>query len=77
MKDSLLVDVILKSQPIFIEGKLVECKIAIPKDHIQESYNSQKGVNCNSKMNIPLPNNSKINCIIKINKFFLKFNNKL
>jgi len=39
MKDSLIIEKILRSYPLFIEGKQVECKIAIPKDHLKEDTN--------------------------------------
>lgn len=59
MKDSLMVDTILRSQPIFIEGKLVECKIAIPKDHIQESLSANNIVIPVSNLNYSSVNESK------------------
>jgi RNA-binding protein Musashi len=34
MKDSLIIEKILNKERHFIEGKEVECKIAIPKDYI-------------------------------------------
>lgn len=51
MKDSMIIENILKSQPLFIEGKQVDCKIAIPKDHINENIDLIRDLN--------LSNNSK------------------
>lgn len=36
-KDSLVVENILKSKSLIIDGKKVECKIAIPKDHLNQN----------------------------------------
>ena len=36
-KDSLVVQNILSQPHIFIDGKKVECKIAVPKDHLDKS----------------------------------------
>lgn len=36
-KDSLVIENILRSQPIVIDGKKVDCKIAIPKDHLNQN----------------------------------------
>jgi hypothetical protein len=41
MKDCLLIEKILASKPIFINGNKIDCKIAIPKDHISEGINYQ------------------------------------
>lgn len=67
MKNSLSIDVILKSQPFCIEGKLVECKIAIPKDHINESVNPLNGIsNNNTKSNVTLFNHGDLNIFSEI-----------
>ena len=51
MKDSLVIEKILRSQPIFIEGKQIDCRIAIPKDYINEVHNIMihKSTNTNEK----------------------------
>ena len=36
MKDPLKTEEILKNQPHYIDGKLVDCKIAIPKENIPQ-----------------------------------------
>lgn len=41
MKDCLVIEKILASKPIFINGNKIDCKIAIPKDYISEGVNDQ------------------------------------
>ena len=58
MNDCTKVDDVLRSQPHFIDGKQVECKIAIPKDYISTLGND---INLtNEQQNSGLYNNRKI-----------------
>ena len=51
MKDSLVIENILRKNPHIIDGKAVECKIAIPKNQIDLSYQPNVHVIDKSKTN--------------------------
>ncbi len=60
MADSLTVERILQMQPHYIDGKLVDCKIAIPKLHIGKNSNEVMNINPHTKTtNIDTTKNSK------------------
>ena len=42
MNDSMIIEKILASKPIFINEYKIDCKIAIPKDYISEGKQEQK-----------------------------------
>ena len=42
MKDPMKIEEILKNQPHNIDGKLVECKIAVPKEYMSQSQIADK-----------------------------------
>lgn len=42
MLDSMVIEEILNRQPHYIDNKMVECKIAIPKDHLESSKNNSQ-----------------------------------
>ena len=50
MKDSIVIEKILASKPIFINEHKIDCKIAIPKDHITEGDNQQKNQKIKSNL---------------------------
>ena len=49
MKDSMIIEKILSSKPIFINEYKIDCKIAIPKDYISEGKPGQKVPQFNSE----------------------------
>ena len=51
MKDSIVIEKILASKPIFINEHKIDCKIAIPKDHITDGVNQQKNQKIKSNLN--------------------------
>ena len=50
MKDSIVIEKILASKPIFINEHKIDCKIAIPKDHITDGVNQQKNQKIKSNL---------------------------
>ena len=73
-KDSLVIETILRSQPILIDGKKVECKIAIPKDHLNQNTLTDL-IEMINEGNIKKINNARINVekqkVIFPNKIFV------
>ena len=54
MKDSMVIEKILSSKPIFINEHKIDCKIAIPKEFISEGKPEQKVPQFNPENELPL-----------------------
>lgn len=73
-KDSLVIDNILGTQNIVIDGKKVECKIAIPKDHLNQNMLTDL-IEMINEGNMNKINNARLNVekqkVIYPNKIFV------
>lgn len=73
-KDSLVIENILRTQNIMIDGKKVECKIAIPKDHLNQNTLTDL-IEMINEGNMSKINNARLNVekqkVIYPNKIFV------
>jgi RNA recognition motif-containing protein len=74
LKNSLVIENILRNKNIIIDGKKVECKIAIPKDHLNKNTLTDL-IEMINEGNINKINNARLNVekskVIYPNKIFV------
>ncbi len=64
MKDSMIIEKILASKPIFLNECKIDCKIAIPKEYMSDGKPFERNISLNKEINI---HQSKIIILIKRN----------
>ncbi len=73
-KDSMVIECILKTKNIILDGKKVECKIAIPKDHLNQNSLTEL-IEMMNEGNINKINNARLNAekqkVVFPNKIFI------